>query len=69
MFPSSDQVLTDFLRIHDDVFTLMWDGTINGNLVAGEFVYTMRVTVDNCVMYPKIEHTTKVASFDYGPDG
>lgn len=65
---SSDQVLTDFLRIHDDVFTLMWDGTINGNLVAGEFVYTMRVTVDNCVMYPKIEHSTKVASFDYSPD-
>lgn len=45
MLPGS---FRSFVENRPDLFTLMWDGTINGNLYPVEEVYTIRIIVKGC---------------------
>lgn len=40
--------LKNTLENYPDIFTLMWDGTINGNLYPTEEVYTIRLIIRGC---------------------
>jgi len=54
--PSSS--LKSFLQNRPDLFTVMWDGTLNGNLYPNTDVYTIRLIIKGCGLgaYEEVIH-------------